>query len=301
MNNKIKQLATTANIINLSMTELSDAANREAQSGDECFQRGLLHYKACGEYLIAAKAKGKQEIGSKFRWSVWLEENWSRHHSVAARFMKLARDWEKITVHGNFSEDMGYDAALKLVTLQPETIDVEVIETVKEVEKEVVKEKVVTQVKEDTKSKKQAEIAQKALANTKSENDKLLEHNQQLKRQLEQLQKQSDEVSKLKEQLKQMQIEFSKIATQKPQIVEKVKKVVPEDYEQIKKELAQLKQNNNESLVMTREQIDQTKETFKSIIADHYQYFLKGIGNSVITPDEVRISQEIADFLKKYL
>ena len=55
--------------------------------------------------------------------------------------MQLAENWMKISsMHGLFSEDMGIETALKLLSLQPDTVEVEVLE------KEVIKEKIVTEI-----------------------------------------------------------------------------------------------------------------------------------------------------------
>jgi hypothetical protein len=140
---KVVQFPSITNVDNLSLAQLGESANREALAGDEAFVKGLLHYKACGEYLNAAKAKGKAEIGTSFRWSEWLKTNWGKSDTTAKRFMQLATNWDKLqSMHGLFSEEIGINSALKLLSVQPDTIDVEVIETevIKEVVTEVIKE-----------------------------------------------------------------------------------------------------------------------------------------------------------------
>ena len=339
MSAQIKHFPSTTNIKNLSLKELADSANREANLGDECFVKGLEHYKQCGEFLIAAKAKGKAEIGSSFRWGEWLKENFSKSHDLANKYVRIAEKWEKIRTSSDFSDDIGLKSALKLLSIQPETVDVEVVE------KEVVKENPETKQKLSGAEKKLAEVSKRNADLEKRLKDLENRPPQQItvvdETEAKENQKLRQVLEGMQNQIVTLESKLAKQVTQRPpepqivEVVKEVEKVVEVDsaykemYEKLELDYAELKANagseitNSDKVVVSKEEYEYLSmidrcykdelEYRKNSYGDpsspfgHLVYTCFNVaerfvnGGSISADEQLQIARQIMDLTKKYL
>jgi protein gp37 len=87
------------------LAELAAAINADHEAGEAATRKGLERFRAAGEKLI--RAKGRCGHG---KWLPWLEKNVNFKVTQASCYMRVARNWDKISSAENLR------AALRLLT-----------------------------------------------------------------------------------------------------------------------------------------------------------------------------------------
>jgi protein gp37 len=81
------------------LAALAARANAEVEVGDADARKGFEHYRRAGEALN--RARGLCKHGE---WLPWLKKNFHRTQQQAWKYMKLAREWDKLQVTSNLDD-----------------------------------------------------------------------------------------------------------------------------------------------------------------------------------------------------
>ena len=106
-----KNLSQPTNRLPDLVTQIKEKLNNAFQA----LKRNLEFYREAGRLLLQAKRELKAY--SRQPWKVWVQspEGPGIHHRVAEFYMRLDRKWDDIQKQPDFSPEMGYLAALRLV------------------------------------------------------------------------------------------------------------------------------------------------------------------------------------------
>jgi hypothetical protein len=80
---------------------LAQQINAAHKAGEEATRRGLEHFRAAGEALLAVKA----QLGHG-GFQAWVEQHLNCSYRTAARYMRLAREWGKCNTVTHLPEAM---------------------------------------------------------------------------------------------------------------------------------------------------------------------------------------------------
>jgi ParB family chromosome partitioning protein len=85
--------------------QLAMRINQAHEDGEQACWRGLEHFRAAGQWLLAAKAKCGHG-----KWLKWLEKNVRFSQQTASRYMRISQEWDKLLTVSNLTD------ALRLLT-----------------------------------------------------------------------------------------------------------------------------------------------------------------------------------------
>jgi protein gp37 len=87
------------------LAELAHRINAAHEAGEGATRAGLAHFRDAGAALLRAKARCGHG-----RWLAWLQKNVRFSYREASRYMRVARDWDKLDTVSNLAD------ALRLLT-----------------------------------------------------------------------------------------------------------------------------------------------------------------------------------------
>lgn len=95
---------------------LAENANRAHVAAGEALRSALAHARAAGEALIEAKAAVPHGA-----WSAWLSQNFKGSTRTAERYIRIAKNWDRIAAKTTRMSDLSLREALELLGGSSET------------------------------------------------------------------------------------------------------------------------------------------------------------------------------------
>lgn len=95
------------------LDQLAQQAKEQLGKAAEILKRSLQFYRKAGHVLRQAKRELKAQGGPP--WATWLETKVGIQIRAAQLYMRLNREWDKITTHPDFRVDLNYLDALRLI------------------------------------------------------------------------------------------------------------------------------------------------------------------------------------------